>query len=169
MNGLTLKKLAIPLVIIGLLGILAISLSHKEQAPNVTFTTIDGRKIAMSSLKGKVVLVNFWATDCPGCIKEMPELVNTYKLYKNKGFELVAVTMPYDPPAQVLNYAKMKNLPFPVMQDGFGEMQEKFGKVTLVPTTFIYDQKGNLLRHNIGELNFTQLHQQLDSELAKRN
>lgn len=169
MNGSTLKKLAIPLLLIGLLGVLAVSLSHKEQAPNVTFTTIDGKKIAMSSLKGKLVLVNFWATDCPGCIKEMPELVNTYKQYKDKGFELIAVTMPYDPPAQVLNYVKMKALPFPVMQDGYGEMQEKFGKVTLVPTTFIYDKKGNLLRHNIGELNFTQLHQQLDVELAKSN
>ena len=168
MNGLKLKKLAIPLMIIGLLAFLGVSLSQKEQAPDVTFTTIEGKKIAMSSLKGKIVLVNFWATDCPGCIKEMPELINTYKQYKNKGFELIAVTMPYDPPAQVLNYTKMKSLPFPVMHDGFGEMQEKFGKVTLVPTTFIYDQKGNLLRHNIGELNFAQLHQQLDAQLAKK-
>ena len=168
MNGLKLKKLAIPLMIIGLLAFLGVSLSQKEQAPDVTFTTIEGKKIAMSSLKGKIVLVNFWATDCPGCIKEMPELINTYKQYKNKGFELIAVTMPYDPPAQVLNYTKMKSLPFPVMHDGFGEMQEKFGKVTLVPTTFIYDQKGNLLRHNIGELNFAQLHQQLDTQLAKK-
>ncbi len=169
MNGSLLKKLTIPLAIISLLGVLTLLLSHKEQAPNVIFTTIDGKKIAMSSLKGKLVLVNFWATDCPGCIKEMPELVNTYKRYKDKGFELIAVTMPYDPPAQVLNYTKMKNLPFPVMQDGFGEMQEKFGKVTLVPTTFIYDKKGNLLRHNIGELNFTQLHHQLDAEIVKSN
>ena len=153
-------------MIIGLLAFLGVSLSQKEQVPDVTFTTIEGKKIAMSSLKGKVVLVNFWATDCPGCIKEMPELINTYKQYKNKGFELIAVTMPYDPPAQVLNYTKMKSLPFPVMHDGFGEMQEKFGKVTLVPTTFIYDQKGNLLRHNIGELNFVQLHQQLDAQLS---
>ena len=168
MNGLKLKKLAIPLMIIGLLAFLGVSLSQKEQAPDVTFTTIEGKKIAMSSLKGKIVLVNFWATDCPGCIKEMPELINTYKQYKDQGFELIAVTMPYDPPAQVLNYTKMKNLPFPVMHDGFGEMQEKFGKVTLVPTTFIYDQKGNLLRHNIGELNFAQLHQQLDTQLAKK-
>lgn len=169
MNGLTFKKLAIPLFIVLLLAILAFSLSQKEQAPNVIFTTLEGKKISMASLKGKLVLVNFWATDCPGCIKEMPELVSTYKQYKDKGFELIAVTMPYDPPAQVLNYAKMKGLPFPVMQDGFGEMQEKFGKVTLVPTTFIYDKKGNLLRHNIGELNFVQLHQQMDAELAKTN
>ncbi len=167
MNGLTFKKLVIPLFIVLLLAILAFSLSQKEQAPNVIFTTLEGKKIRMASLKGKLVLVNFWATDCPGCIKEMPELVSTYKQYKDKGFELIAVTMPYDPPAQVLNYAKMKGLPFPVMQDGFGEMQEKFGKVTLVPTTFIYDKKGNLLRHNIGELNFVQLHQQMDAELAK--
>ena len=137
-------------------------------SPQVTFVSLQGEKITTADLRGKVVLVNFWATDCPGCIKEMPELINTYKQYKNKGFELIAVTMPYDPPAQVLNYTKMKSLPFPVMHDGFGEMQEKFGKVTLVPTTFIYDQKGNLLRHNIGELNFAQLHQQLDAQLAKK-
>src|SRR6476620_8815913 len=118
---ISLKKLLLPLLIIGLLAFLGFQLSQKPAAPEVTFTTLDGRKIAMSDLKGKVTLVNFWATDCPGCIKEMPQLTNTYKKYNEKGFEIVAVAMPYDPPAQVLNYAKMKALPFPVMHDGLSE------------------------------------------------
>ena len=108
----TIKKLVIPVAILALLVFLGVSLGNKSQAPNVTFTTIEGKKINMADLKGKVVLVNFWATDCPGCIKEMPELVNTYNRYKSKGFEIISVAMPYDPPAQVLNYTRQKRCLF---------------------------------------------------------
>jgi thiol-disulfide isomerase/thioredoxin len=75
------KKSLLPIIIIALLSLLAWQLSNKPTAPNVTFTTIDGKQISTDALKGKVVLVNFWATDCPGCIKEMPQLINTYHLY----------------------------------------------------------------------------------------
>ncbi|MES2502331.1 MAG: TlpA disulfide reductase family protein, partial [Pseudomonadota bacterium] len=74
----TVKKLLIPIAILALLVFLGLSLSNKSQAPDITFTTIEGKKISMADLKGKVVLINFWATDCPGCIKEMPDLINTY-------------------------------------------------------------------------------------------
>lgn len=165
MNNL-LKKSLLPITIVVLLAFLGFQLSNKTTAPNVTFTTIDGKKISMVSLKGKVVLVNFWATDCPGCIKEMPQLINTYNQYNKKGFELIAVAMSYDPPAQVLNYAKMKKLPFPVMHDGLAEVTNKFGHVSLTPTAFIYDKQGHLLRHTIGELDFNALQQLLDKELG---
>jgi peroxiredoxin len=164
--NLSLKKSLLPIIIIGLLAFLGYQLSNKASAPNVTFTTIEGKKIAMNDLKGKVVLVNFWATDCPGCIKEMPQLIDTYKQYNQKGFEVIAVAMPYDPPAQVLNYTKMKNLPFPVMHDGLSEVTNKFGQVSLTPTAFIYDKQGRLLRHTIGELDFTALQQLLKKELG---
>lgn len=164
--NLSLKKSLLPIIIIGLLAFLGYQLSNKTSAPNVTFTTIEGKKIAMNDLKGKVVLVNFWATDCPGCIKEMPQLIETYNQYKQKGFEVIAVAMPYDPPAQVVNYTKMKNLPFPVMHDGLAEITNKFGQVSLTPTAFIYDKQGNLLRHTIGELDFTALQQLLNKELG---
>ena len=72
---ITLKNLLLPLAIIGLLAFLVLQLNNKPTAPDVTFTTIEGKKISMADLKGKVVLVNFWATDCPGCIKEMPQFV----------------------------------------------------------------------------------------------
>ena len=67
MNQL-LKKSLLPIVIIVLLALLGLQLTKKPQAPDVTFSTLDGRQISMASLKDKVVIVNFWATDCPGCI-----------------------------------------------------------------------------------------------------
>jgi peroxiredoxin len=159
------KKILIPLVILGLLVALFLSLSQKPQAPDVTFTTIEGKKISMVSLKGKVVLVNFWATDCPGCVKEIPALVDTYKNYHAKGFEVIAVAMPYDPPAQVLNYVSQKALPFPVMHDGLEEITQAFGGINLTPTTYIFDKQGNRLQRIIGEIDFTNLKALLDKEL----
>jgi len=167
MNNL-LKISLLPIVIITLLAFLGFQLSNKSAAPDVTFTTIDGKKIAMADLKGKVVLVNFWATDCPGCVKEMPALVNTYKQYSKKGFEIIAVAMPYDPPAQVLNYTKQKALPFPVMHDGLSEVTEKFGGINLTPTTYIFDKQGHLLRRTIGNIDFTDLNLILNKELINK-
>jgi peroxiredoxin len=164
---LTIKKLIIPAAILALLVFLGLSLSNKSEAPSVTFTTIDGKKISMADLKGKVVLVNFWATDCPGCIKEMPELVKTYNDYQTKGFEIISVAMPYDPPAQVLNYTRQKALPFPVMHDGLSEITQAFGGVNLTPTAFIFDKQGKRLQRTIGELDFIKLKQLLNIELAK--
>jgi thiol-disulfide isomerase/thioredoxin len=163
---MTIKKLLIPIILLGLLGLLVFSLYNKPQIPSVTFTTLEGKKISAESLKGKMVLVNFWATDCPGCIKEMPDLINTYNDYKSKGFEVIAVAMPYDPPAQVLNYTKQKSLPFPVMHDGLSEITQAFGGVNLTPTTFIFDKEGNRIQRKIGELDFEQLKIMLDKELS---
>ena len=163
-----LKKLLLPAIVLALLGFLFLQLNNKPLAPNVTFTTIEGNQISMASLKGKVVLVNFWATDCPGCIKEMPQLIETYNQYNKKGFEIIAVAMPYDPPAQVLNYTKMKALPFPVMHDGLAEITNQFGKVALTPTAFIYDKQGRLVRRTIGELDFSALTLLLNKELADK-
>ncbi len=161
-----LKKLAMALPILALLAFLIFTLTKQQLAPSVIFTTIEGKKISMASLKGKIVLVNFWATDCRACVTEMPALASTYNLYKDKGFEIIAVAMPYDPPAQVLNYATQKKLPFPVMDDGFGEMTAKFDDVSVTPTTYIYNQQGKLIQYTTGALNFKKLHQLLDKELS---
>ena len=160
-----LKKILLPAIVLAILVFLGFSLSSKTQAPNVTFTTITGQKISMLDLKGKVVLINFWATDCPGCIKEMPDLIKTYNNYKTKGFEIISVAMPYDPPAQVLNYTKQKALPFPVMHDGFGEITKAFGGVNLTPTAFIFNKKGERIQRTIGEIDFVKLRQLLNKEL----
>lgn len=165
MNPL-LKKSLLPFIILCLLALLGWQLSHKPIAPEVTFTTIDGKQISMAALKGKVVIVNFWATDCPGCIKEMPELINTYKQYRQKGLEIIAVAMHYDQATQVLNYSNAQSLPFPVTHDTTAEISNKFGPVNLTPTAFIYNKQGHLLQRTMGELDFSALQKLLSKELG---
>jgi len=164
--NILLKKSLLPIIVIALLVFLGLQLNNKPAAPDVTFTTIDGKQISMASLKNQVVLVNFWATDCPGCIKEMPQLINTYNQYHKKGFEVIAVAMPYDQITQILNYSKSQALPFPVTHDNTAEIGNQFGKVNLTPTAFIYNKQGHLLQRTIGELDFNALQQLLNKELG---
>jgi peroxiredoxin len=163
---LTLRKVAVPLAILAFLAFLVFNLTKTMQAPDVTFTTIAGKKINMADLRGKVVLVNFWSTDCGVCVSEMPDIVKTYNTFKDKNFEVIAVAMPYDPPAQVLNYATQKALPFPVMHDGFGEITDKFGGVHVTPTAYIFDKTGKRLFYTVGALDFPSLNQLLTKLLG---
>ena len=149
-----------------LLAVLVFELTKNKQAPNVTFTTIEGKKISMASLKGKVVLINFWATECRACVTEMPALASIYNEFASKGFEVIAVAMPYDPPAQVLNYATQKKLPFPVMDDGLGDIVRQFDDVSVTPTTYIFNKQGKRIQYTVGALNFKQLRLLLDKELG---
>jgi peroxiredoxin len=162
---LPLKSVLAGTVIIALVAGFFISLSAKPTAPSVEFTSLKGEKIALDSLRGKVVLVNFWATDCPGCVVEMPQLVQTYQKYKNQGLETIAVAMSYDPPNYVLAYAANKSLPFPVSLDPQGQLAKAFKDVQLVPTTFVIDREGRILQRTVGVLDFPKLHVLLEREL----
>lgn len=138
-----------------------------KAAPAVTFVTIKGEKIALNELRGKVVLVNFWATDCPICIKEMPQLIETHRKFDARGFEIVAVAMWYDPPNRVLDYAGKSALPFKVSFDPVGEIAKAFGEVTLTPTTFLIDKRGNVVGRIVGEPNFGKLNALIEAKLGE--
>ena len=155
------------LITIALLVIaaLAYAMLSKPGAPAATFVTLDGKPIQLDSLHGKVVLVNFWATSCPGCIKEMPGMIETYRQYKDKGFEIIAVAMSYDPPSHVVNFAQTRQLPFPVALDVKGDHAREFNDVRLTPTSFIIGKKGQILEQKLGELDFVKLRALLDKEL----
>lgn len=142
------------------------SLSGKKSAPDVTFQSINGQQLSMQSLRGKVVMVNFWATSCTTCVKEMPHMVQTYEKYKDKGLDFVAVAMSYDPPNYVLNYAQTRNLPFHVALDSKGDVAKSFEDVKLTPTTYVIDKKGNIIKRYVGEPDFAALHQLLEKALA---
>jgi thiol-disulfide isomerase/thioredoxin len=157
-----LKKLGFSLGILALLVFLALEYNKRMYAPAATFVTLTGKSINMADLKGKVVLVNFWATTCSTCVKEMPSLVDTYNAYKSKDFEMIAVAMDYDPPAQVLNFSTQKALPFPVMHDGFNDVAIAFRHKGITPTTYIYDKSGFRIFYKVGELDFAKLYQLLD-------
>lgn len=162
------RKLLIPLLLLALVGALVYFVSHKNQAPDVRFTTITGQQVSLQDLRGKIVLVNFWATTCSGCIAEMPHLIETYKRYHPQGFELVAVAMAYDPPSHVANYAKKNSLPFPVALDLQGDIAAAFNDVKLTPTAFVIDQQGRIVRNVVGELDFKALHAMLDEQLGRK-
>lgn len=166
---LNIKKPILTLLLLLAIGAISFSIYKMSQINKIAhaeFTTIKGEKISMQSLKGKVVLINFWATDCRNCVKEMPDLIKTYEQYQNQGLEIIAVAMPYDPPLQVVNYANQKQLPFPVMHDSYAEITHKFGGVQVTPTTYIYDKEGKRIQHAVGLINFNKLHALLDKELS---
>jgi peroxiredoxin len=136
-------------------------------APAVTFTSLQGERIATGDLRGRVVLVNFWATDCVVCVKEMPRMVTTYRKYQPRGFELIAVAMRYDPPNYVLNYAEKNALPFRVALDPMGQLAQAFGDVKLTPTTIVIDKRGNIVARIIGEPDFAKLEALIEAKLAE--
>ncbi len=166
-TGLSLIKSMTLLALIGVALLVALNLfNKKEPAPAVTFKNINGEQIKLQSLHGKVVLVNFWATSCSTCVQEMPQMVETYNKYKDRGFELVAVAMSYDPANYVLNYSQTRQLPFKVALDVDGEAARLFGDVKLTPTTFLIDKNGNIIKRYVGIPEFPALHQLLESALA---
>jgi peroxiredoxin len=162
----TLFKAIGAIIVVGVAALGYSSLASKKAAPDVTFSSLTGEKISMQSLRGKVVMVNFWATSCTTCVKEMPEMVQTYNKYKDKGLEFVAVAMSYDPPNYVLNYTQTRSLPFKVALDTQGEVAKSFDDVKLTPTTYVIDKRGNVIKRYVGEPDFTALHQLLEKELA---
>lgn len=160
------KSLLIAVAALAIIGALVFALMDKPSAPAATFTTLEGDTIALDDLRGKVVLVNFWATSCPGCIKEMPGMVETYNQYKERGFEIVAVAMSYDPPNYVANFVQTRQLPFPVALDVDGAHARAFGNVQLTPTSFLIGKDGSILEQKLGELDFVKLKAVLDKELS---
>ncbi len=142
------------------------SITERQPAPNVTFVNLSGEKISAKSLRGKVVMVNFWATSCSTCVAEMPQMMETYNKYHQKGLEFVAVAMSYDPPNYVLNFAQTRQLPFHVALDVQGKLALAFGDVKLTPTTYVIDKQGKIIKRYVGQPSFQELHALLEKELA---
>ena len=135
-------------------------------APESTFVLLDGSKINTASFKGKVTLVNFWATSCTTCVAEMPKVIATYDKYKTKGFDTVAVAMSYDPPAYVVNYVETRKLPFKVAIDNTGAVAKAWDEVRLTPTTYIVNKQGQIVKRYVGEPDFAELHMLIEKLLA---
>ncbi len=136
-------------------------------APNSTFVLLDGSKKTTQDLRGKVTLVNFWATSCVTCVAEMPKLIATYNQFQPRGFETVAVAMRYDPPSYVVNYSETRKLPFKVAIDNTGVVAKEWGDVQLTPTTFVVNKRGEIVKRYVGEPDFAQLGALIEKLLAE--
>ncbi len=132
--------------------------SGAQAAPESTFVLLDGSKKTTADFKGKVTLVNFWATSCVTCVAEMPKVIATYNKYQAQGYDTVAVAMSYDPPSYVVNYAQTRQLPFKVAIDNTGAVAKAWGDVQLTPTTYLVNKRGQIVKQYVGEPDFAALH-----------
>ena len=164
------KDIAIALFAIALIGVLAFvwfTPSGLKQAPSLNVTTLGGEQVSLQQLQGRPVLVTFWATTCPGCVKEMPHLVELYNELHPQGFELIALAMAYDPEDQVREMARLKRLPYKVALDRDGSAAKAFGDVKLTPTSFLIDPNGRIVQQKLGEMNMDALHSRILAMLKK--
>lgn len=139
----------------------------QDVAPESTFVLLDGSRQTTADMKGKVTLVNFWATSCTTCVAEMPQIVATYDKYKAKGYDTLAVAMQYDPPSYVVNFAETRKLPFKVAIDNTGKVAQAWGDVKLTPTTYIVNKQGQIVKKYVGAPNFDELHKLIEKLLAE--
>ena len=155
------KNKIISIFLIAFVAVLLFLSLQTNSVKNLNLITISGEKITSQQLLGKITLINFWATDCPGCINEMPGLIETYNQYKDQGLEVIAVAMYYDPPSRVISFTKNNNLPFPVVLDTKKEIISKFNNVKLTPTSIILDKNGYVINTIIGEIDFNEFNKNL--------
>ncbi len=136
-------------------------------APASTFVLLDGSTKRTEDLKGKVTLVNFWATSCVTCVAEAPKVIATYDKYKAQGYDTLAVAMSYDPPSYVVNFAETRKLPFKVAIDNTGAVAKAWGDVTLTPTTYVVNKRGEIVKRYVGEPDFVELHRLIEKLLSE--
>jgi cytochrome c biogenesis protein CcmG/thiol:disulfide interchange protein DsbE len=121
-----------------------------EKAPEFELPTSDGKKLKLSSLKGKVVIIDFWATWCPPCRKGVPDLVELKKKYGKKGFEIVGISL--DGPqtkSEVVPFIKNYGINYPVVY-GNEAVTISYGGVQSIPTAFIIDKEGKIVATYVG-------------------
>lgn len=145
------------LALLGLLAYLWFSPSGLKPAPELDFTTLEGREIQLAGLRGQPVLVTFWATTCPGCMEEMPHLIELYHELAPRGLEIIGVAMAYDPPNQVKTVQERFQVPYPIVLDLQEEAARAFGDVRLTPTSFLISPDGRIVRQKIGEMDMERL------------
>lgn len=155
------------LALIGLAGWLWLAPSGNS-APNVQMTLLSGKTINLRALRGHPVLINFWATSCPGCVKEIPQLAQLYDQLSPQGFEIIGVAMSYDIPAQVRNMQHDRKIPYPIVIDHTDAISKAFGTIRLTPTSFLINPQGRVVYQKIGNVNIRELGARVQQMLKKQ-
>lgn len=144
-----------------------------QPAPNVTFKNLEGGDVALSSLKGKVVLLNFWATWCEPCRGEIPVLIGLQQQYSSKGFTMLGASMDDDPAKVVPQFVKTnefkvdgkdETMNYPIVE-GSDAITDQFGGLLGMPTSFLISRDGKIVKRYIGVVNETQITKDIESQL----
>jgi peroxiredoxin len=145
----------------------AFGILQRPTVPEARFVALSGNSFSTADLRGRVVLVNFWATSCATCVAEMPKMVETWRKFAPRGYDMVAVAMRYDHPNAVAQFAHSRALPFRVALDTDGSIAQAFGNVSVTPTTYLLDRSGRIVAKYVGEPDWQEFHGRIERALAE--
>ena len=129
-------------------------LGINQTAPDFTLKTLDDKEVKLSDYRGKIVILNFWATWCPPCKEEIPQMEKYYKTQaKDEGVEILAVNLTNSDKDKgyIRDFVKSHEMTFPVLLDENGEVQKQY-EIMTIPTTFFIDKNGKIQKKTIGPM-----------------
>jgi peroxiredoxin len=133
------------------------------RAPGFALPTLNGAQVALDDLRGKVVLVNFWATWCIPCRAEMPEIQAAYQAHRDQEFIVLAINVAEDDNT-VMQFVEEFHLTFPILLDRVGAVVRQY-QVQALPTTLFIDRAGVIRAANVGAMNRAYIEAQLTALL----
>lgn len=123
-------------------------------APNINLTTLrGGHTINLSKLKGKPILLTVWASNCPTCISEIPNLEDLDLELSQKGLQIIGISVYWDKHERLRDLVQSEDLPYPVVYDGDKKIFHAIGGYSVTPTTFLIDPQGRVVMKKIGKMN----------------
>ncbi|MCM3717431.1 peroxiredoxin family protein [Fictibacillus phosphorivorans] len=133
-----------------------------SKAPDFKLNTLEGKQILLKEYRGKKVILNFWATWCPPCRKEMPEMQKFYKEYKQKDVEILAVNLEYSEtkPEKIRDFVKEYKLEFPIPLDEKNTIGKQFRAVS-IPTSYFIDEEGTITHMHVGPMDYTLMEEEI--------
>jgi cytochrome c biogenesis protein CcmG/thiol:disulfide interchange protein DsbE len=126
-----------------LAALTAVAAGQSSNSPTLMLKDVQGRRLRLSDYKGKVVLLNFWATWCPPCRAEMPDLIKMQREYQSKGLQVIGITYPPETLREVRQFIRKLKVNYPIAL-GTKEMKALFDQTDTLPVTIVIDRQGNV-------------------------
>ena len=138
-----------------------------QSRPDATLQTLEGEEVTLESLRGKPVLVTFWATDCPTCIEEIPHLQALHDDMADQGVTVVGVAMHYDDRELIESIVEARGMSYLIAHDTDEHISRAFGQVRVTPTSFLVDPRGRIVWQRLGVLDMDRVQNQIDRMLER--
>ena len=123
--------------------------SDQKEAPDFVLKDVFGKDVKLSDFRGKIVILNFWATWCGPCRKEMPDFIELQKEYGKDGLQFIGIALDQEGAEKVKPFVEKNKIPYPILI-GNNEISDKYGGMNAIPVTFLIDRKGMIRNHYIG-------------------